>query len=127
MKVFDASAILALLNEEPGADTAARLMEEGDGIVSAANHAEVITKLVDRGMTAQDIEALWSHLPLAVEPLTQATALAAGLLRRSTRALGLSLGDRCCLALAQQQPGTTVVTADKAWKSLKSFRTTLIR
>ena len=127
MRVFDASAILAMLNEEPGARTVAKLMGEGDGAISAASHSEVIAKLVDSGLTAEDIEALWSHLPLVVEPLTQATARAAGLLRRSTKALGLSLGDRCCLALAQQLSGATVVTADRAWKSLKDFRITLIR
>jgi PIN domain nuclease of toxin-antitoxin system len=47
--------------------------------------------------------------------------------RFATRALGLSLGDRCCLALAQEHRGAQVVTADRLWKDLKNFKITLIR
>jgi ribonuclease VapC len=61
-----------------------------------------------------------------VEPLTQTVALAAGQLRKSTRSIGLSLGDRCCLALGQHL-NAEIITADKPWKSLKGFRVTLIR
>ena len=102
------------------------LLDAGDARICAVNKAEVIAKLVDRGLSADDAVEAWAHLPLAVEPLTAATALAAGLLRKTTRTLGLSLGDRCCLAFAQQV-NADVVTADKAWKSLKGFRVKLIR
>jgi ribonuclease VapC len=47
-------------------------------------------------------------------------------LRASTRTFGLSLGDRCCLALAQVR-GAAVVTADQSWKKLKGFDIKLIR
>ena len=40
---------------------------------------------------------------------------------------GLSLADRCCLALAQQLDDASIVTADRAWKSLKGFKFTFIR
>jgi ribonuclease VapC len=54
-------------------------------------------------------------------------AVFAGWLRPATRTLGLSLGDRGCLALAQAQRGAQVVTADRLWKELKGFRFALIR
>jgi len=59
--------------------------------------------------------------------LTAAQARASGRLRPVTRALGLSLGDRCCLALAQEHRGAQVVTADRLWKDLKGFKIVLIR
>ena len=65
--------------------------------------------------------------PLQVLPFTAAQAVASGRLRPASRALGLSLGDRCCLALAQAHRGAQVVTADRLWKELKGFRIALIR
>ena len=126
MNVFDASAILAVLNDEPGAPVVLALLDEGDGVISAANYAEVIAKLIDRSVTEADATEAWNHLPLTVEPLMPAVALAAGLLRKDTRALGLSLGDRCCLALGRINDAT-VITADRAWTSLPGFRISLIR
>ena len=126
MNVFDASAILAVLNDEPGAPVVLALLDEGDGVISAANYAEVIAELIDRSVTEADATEAWNHLPLTVLPLTPAVALAAGLLRKDTRALGLSLGDRCCLALGRVNDAT-VITADRAWTSLPGFRISLIR
>ena len=59
-------------------------------------------------------------------PVTAAGDIASGKLRVSTRALGLSLGDRCCLALALEH-GAEVVTADRPWKALKGYRFQFIR
>ena len=126
MNVFDASAVLAVLNEEPGAAAVIALMAEPGGLIGAVNQSEVIAKLIDKGLSEDQATLAWSHLGLRVEPATEATALAAGLLRKQTRPLGLSLGDRFCLALARSLGGN-VVTADKAWKSLKGFRITMIR
>jgi ribonuclease VapC len=126
MNVFDASAVLAALNDEPGAATVLALLGEDDGVISAVNHAEVIAKLVDRQMPDADIDEVMNHLPLTVEPLTPVLARAAGLLRRQTRTLGLSLGDRCCLALGQAR-GATIVTADRAWAGLDGFGIKLVR
>ena len=58
--------------------------------------------------------------------MTEALAIASGKLRASTRTLGLSLGDRCCLALALEH-GAEVVTADRPWKVLKGYRFQFIR
>ncbi len=128
-KVFDASALLALLNDEPGAPVVDRLLRDGSGecVVSAANFAETISKLIDRSVPEAVALQAWRELQLRVVPVGEAEATAAALLRKSTRALGLSLGDRCCLALAQSLPDACVVTADRAWKALKGFRFEFIR
>jgi ribonuclease VapC len=110
--VFDASAVLVLLFAEPGAEVAGRYLR--DGIISAANLAEVLAKLADYGLPLP--EAIRA---VAVVPLTEAQAQRSAELRPVTRALGLSLGDRACLALAADR-GLPALTADRAWAELKS-------
>lgn len=127
MKVFDASAALAVAFAEPGAAKAERLMADGDAVISSVNQAEVLTRLLERGLSEAEATVVCASLRLAVLPFTAGQAVLSGKLRLATRALGLSLGDRCCLALAQDNAGAEVVTADRPWKSLKGFRITLIR
>ena len=111
--VLDASALLCLMNDEPGAARVAAVLPQA--VISTMNLAEVATKLNDLGADAQDARALLAPLHLAVVPLDEGTAFAAGALRVATRALGLSLGDRVCLALAAQR-GAIALTTDKAWQ-----------
>jgi PIN domain nuclease of toxin-antitoxin system len=127
MKVFDASAALAVVFAESGADKAEQLIESGEAVISSVNHAEVVARLLERGMSEAEVDAICEGLRLRVLPFTEAQALASGRLRLATKSLGLSLGDRCCLALAQQHRGAQVVTADRPWKGLKGFKVTLIR
>src|SRR5580700_10421951 len=115
--VLDASALLAVLNREPGAD---RLTPEmlSTATASTVNLAEVQGKLVSRGLTPGDAwEATLSPIRDATS-FTAEHAEVAGSLIAETRALGLSIGDRACLALgiALKAP---VYTADKSWKKLK--------
>jgi ribonuclease VapC len=126
MRVFDASAVLAALLQERGGDQAQALMEEGGALIGSVNYAEVMGKLFERGVSLDDARSAWSSVPLAVEPLTQAQALAAAWLRPQTRALGLSLGDRCCLALGRTL-AVPIVTADRSWQSLEGFELLTIR
>jgi ribonuclease VapC len=126
MRVFDSSAVLALVFAEPGATKVAALLAEGPACMSAVNLAEVVSKLLDQGMSAAEAAAIQADLPLAVEAFDAEQASAAGLLRGSIRALGLSLGDRSCLALAHALQAE-VVTADRPWKALKGYKITLIR
>lgn len=126
MRVFDASALLAVLFSEPGGNRAADLLEEGDAVVSAVNQGEVVARLMDRGVGLDEANLAWRSLRIGVSPFTADQALSSGLLRPGTRALGLSLGDRCCLALAQSLDAE-VVTADRPWKALKGFRFLFIR
>ena len=113
--VLDASALLCLFFREPGAARVEALLAGAQ--IGAANLAEVIAKLVDRGVDGAAVVAEIGELDLEVAPLDRAQAEAAGLLRSVTREAGLSLGDRCCLALAQAR-GATAVTTDRAWQRL---------
>lgn len=127
MKVLDASAVLALLNAEPGAETVAEQLATGDAVVSAVNFAEIMGKVFERGVPEPDAAALWRRLAIGIEPVSAAVALRAALLQPQTRPLGLSLGDRCCLALAQELGGAVVVTADRAWRAVPGFEFVFVR
>jgi ribonuclease VapC len=114
--VLDASALIAVLREEPGAATVEAVLDAA--AVSTVSLSEVQAKLVERGTPA---ELAWSwllDLDLAVIDFDAAQARMAGDLRYLTRARGLSLGDRACLALARAL-GVPAMTADRAWAGLK--------
>ncbi len=113
--VLDASAVLAVLQGEAGAD---HVVELGSGAtVSAVNLSEVVAKLAEQRLPEATIREALDELDLAVEPFDRDTAVAAGLLRPRTRDAGLSLADRACLALAERL-GLPVVTADRRWAEL---------
>ena len=114
--VLDASAVLALVNREPGADRVQRAVAEGAS-VSAVNFVEVISKLIDADVSAEQAAILIEPLELAIVDFTTAQARRAGHLRRETRAFGLSLADRACLALAGELD-LPAVTADRVWSQL---------
>ena len=107
---LDASAILAALFREPGADRVEECLEQG--IVSAVNLTEIAAKLADRGLTARQVEDLQVPLNLTVHAFDGLAALTAASLRTRTRSIGLSLGDRACLALGLTE-GIPVVTTDR--------------
>ncbi|MBB3877397.1 PIN domain nuclease of toxin-antitoxin system [Sphingomonas aquatilis] len=96
--VLDASALLCLLNDEPGADRVVDVLTRS--ITGTASLAEVVSKLRDRGLPLDEVREALGGLHLDVRSLTPAQALIVGDLRPATKALGLSLGDRACLALA---------------------------
>ena len=106
--VLDASALLCLLFDGPGADRVERALP--DAVISAANLAEVTAKLVDRGLDGNEALADLRELDLNVVALDRAQAEAAGLLRSAARKVRLSLGDWACLALAQQRGAATLTT-----------------
>ncbi len=110
--VLDASAVLALLQAEPGADIVTAALPKAAW--SAVNASETVAKLAERGMKGKAIQAVLAMLALETRPFDAAQAYESGLLRPATRALGLSLGDRACLSLAQTL-GRPVLTADRAW------------
>lgn len=85
--------------------------------ISAVNYTETLSKLIERGVEPAEAVAKVDDLPLVLVPLDRDLAEAAARLRPATRAAGLSLGDRCCLALALRH-GAVAVTADKAWGRL---------
>jgi ribonuclease VapC len=119
--VLDASALLALLKGEPGAERVAEALEQG-AYLSAVNLAEVLSKLADWGEDPAEAQARMAQVGLlgaAVEvlPFTGEDALEVARLRALTRAHGLSFGDRACLALARRL-GLPALTAERAWAEL---------
>ena len=123
--VLDASAVLALLNDEPGADRVAKVLP--DSVISAVNLAEVVAKLAEAGMPGDEIREALDPLGLEVVPFEEELAYAAGELRPKTRSLGLSLGDRACLALGVRL-GLSVLTTEGAWqKAAVSIPVVVIR
>lgn len=125
-RVFDSSAVLAAIFDEPGGDRVAELWADGENLWSTVNYAEVIAKLAQRGMPDDDIRIVMEGVPLTLAPFDQETAHTAGLLQRSAKSLGLSLGDRACLALAQIR-NAPAVTADRIWKKHKGIDVLVIR
>lgn len=85
--------------------------------IGAVNLAEVVGKLQERGVPDTAIERSIAEIGLPVIPLDEAQAMAAGKLRARTRKLGLSLGDRTCLALALEC-SLPAVTTDRSWSDL---------
>lgn len=116
MTVLDASALLALIHEEPGADLVAAAMD--GSVIGTPNLAEVIGKLVDAQIDASAIRQLVVAAGATIEPLTADDAELAGALRAIAGGPQLSLGDRCCLALAVRSAPPIVMTADRVWANL---------
>jgi len=115
--VFDASAMLALLQHEPGEE---KLTAEvlARSVASTVNIAEVHSKLVRNG---GDPDVAWRDAESSVntiEPYTREHASIAGDLITATGKYGLSLGDRSCLALAIAL-NAPVYTTEQVWKNLK--------
>lgn len=113
--MLDASALLALLNREPGHEEIAEVI--GDAAISAVNLSEVAAKLADRGMPEEAIREALDGLALEIHDFDRELAFQAGFLHPLTRSRGLSLGDRACLALGQRL-NLPVLTTDRIWGAL---------
>ncbi len=114
--VLDASAVLALSNQEPGADQVEQAIGDG-AAVSAVNLSEAVAKLSADRADAMVREFL-DGLQLQVVPFDAEAAYQTGFLRNATEHLGPSLGDRACLELARRL-SVPVLTTDRAWQRLQ--------
>lgn len=123
--VLDASAVLAVLNAEPGAESVTDALD--DALLSAVNYAEVIGALVERGATLDQARSICLSITLNTVDFDLPLAERAGELRRRTKHLRLSLADRACLALAERE-GVPALTSDRKWSQLGSgFDVRIIR
>lgn len=122
--ILDASAILAVLQNETGKDKVETILDKS--AISRINFVEVLTKLVEKGMTIDEAQETFDDLELKIIEFDENQSLKAVEIRPLTKHLGLSLGDRCCLALAILE-GLPAVTADKNWINWNVCKIEIIR
>jgi Uncharacterized protein conserved in bacteria len=115
--VLDTSAFLAYLWREPGGDQIAKVLYEETAVMSAVNVAEVIAKVINRGLPVTSAEEFLMTLDFEHVAFDTNMALRTALLQPVTSPRGLSLGDRAYLALAQSR-NAVALTADKSWLAL---------
>lgn len=113
--VLDASALLALLLNEPGHRKVLDLLD--GAAMTAVNFGEVVGHYARNGVAEADIRRVLDPLPVERVPFDEELAYVAGLLLPITRAAGLSFGDRACLALARRL-GVRALTADRVWRGI---------
>lgn len=114
--VLDASALLAFLRREPGAEAVADAL--GDCSISSVNLAETYSQLVRRGGNPESVARNVERLRIPVVAFDEPQALVAASIHASTRRYGLSLADCACLALGISKRAA-VLTADRAWGQLE--------
>lgn len=132
VSVLDASAVLGYLQQEKGQDRVEAALDAGPCWLSAVNLCEVLGKLCEKGMPPTEAQATVDDLGLVLVDFDPALAASAASLRLRTKPIGASLGDRACLALAQQAVDTKVtplvLTAEHSWSKLKwDFKIVTIR
>ena len=110
--VLDASALIAMLKDEPGGAGVAAIVDTA--VMSVVNYSEVVSHYVRTGAELAQVEDMLRPLPVALVDADQTLARMAGAIAHITRSSGLSLGDRFCLALAQRE-GLPALTADRDW------------
>jgi PIN domain nuclease of toxin-antitoxin system len=118
--VVDASAVLAWLRDEPGADVVARRLD--GSFLSAVNLSEVLQKHLAVGALSGAEAAGFAgdlvSLGLSVVPFGEREAAVAAMIWGETRRLGLGLADRACMATAVGF-GLPALTADRPWTDVE--------
>ena len=115
--VLDSSAVIAFLQREPGSDLVAKVITRS--IISTVNAAEVVAKLTQFGLTADEAVDSVRALPTRKLPFDLHQALNAGTMWARSKSVGLSLGDRACLALAEAMQ-IPAMTSDRRWMKFKT-------
>lgn len=113
--VLDASALLAVFNDERGADMVIDVLD--DSVINAVNLAEVAAALIAKGKSESQARAAIRAAGCTVIEADHELGLDAGFLRKLTKSAGLSLGDRFCLAQGRRM-SAPVMTADREWAKI---------
>ncbi|ELR99505.1 type II toxin-antitoxin system VapC family toxin [Gloeocapsa sp. PCC 73106] len=113
--VLDASAVLALLGEEPGHLIVQQALPSS--VISTVNLSEVVTKIAAEGIEKEKALQMLSLLGIEVLPFEESDAWTSGFLYPETKHLGLSLGDRACISLGLRLQ-RTILTADSSWSNI---------
>lgn len=124
--VFDSSAILAIYYNEPGKKKVRSLLDKSEPLISTVNLSEVFAKLLEDGLDTERLSDSFNALEIEVRDFDGSHAVKTAELRGVTKHLGLSLGDRACLALAIEE-NATAVTADTSWAKLTVCPVEVIR
>jgi ribonuclease VapC len=115
--VLDASALMALINNEPGAEFIEEYIEHA--CISSINFTEVLSKMLEQDVPAEAAQAVLDNFNLEVIAFEQKQILGTSLLRTQTKQYGLSLADRICLDLGKLLK-LPIITTDQIWKKLKN-------
>lgn len=110
--ILDASAVIALLGGEPGYERVEASL--ADAAICSVNLVEVGTRLIDSGLSIEEMTETTGLLGIQVIAFDEPLAIATAALRSRTKSAGLSLADRACLALAIREEAIAL-TADRAW------------
>lgn len=113
--MLDSSAIIALILGEAGAEIVAKDLD--DAMVSMVNIAEVYAIVSRKIQNTRAVDAFFALKGVKPVPLSFEQAKSAGLYESIGKIFGLSLGDRCCLALAAEK-NAVALTADTAWAKI---------
>ena len=116
MVVLDSSAVIALLNSEPGADFVASRLSNAS--LSAVNLQEIAKKMLEAGLALGVIREAIDSLSIHILMHDAEDALLAASLAPVTKKFGRGLGDRSCMALAIKL-GVPALTTDRAWKQIE--------
>lgn len=132
VNLLDSSAVLAYLQQEKGQDRVEAALDAGPCWLTTVNMCEVLGKLCEKGMPPREALATVNDLGLTLMNFDAELAALAAFLRVRTKPIGASLGDRACLALAEQAAHTKVTpivfTVEQAWTRLKwPFKIVVIR
>jgi PIN domain nuclease of toxin-antitoxin system len=115
--ILDASALLALIKNEKGAEIVEKHIE--NSIISTVNYAEIVAYFIRANISEEDINLMLNGIVNEIVNFNEEQSITSGLLIAKTNKYGLSFGDRACLALAIQM-NLPVLTADKSWSKIKS-------
>jgi ribonuclease VapC len=113
--VLDASALLAVLNAEPGAEIVQAAL--GSAIISAVNYSEVLKKTIERGGVVLKVIGIIRDLSVGVIPFDEQHAVTSAELYPQGKPHGMSFADRACLALGVHRK-LTVLTAERKMRLL---------